>query len=292
MLTTVGEILKNERKRQGLELKDIENAISIRTLYLRAIEEGNYKVIPGEVYLKGFIRNYATHLDLDPQDIMEIYRQNKEMDKKENKIASQEDIKTPDLQSPSKDTQEDFSFKTKKLNRRREWRERRKNGFSPAKRLIIIAAVSLVAVVGAVALWPSNMPAVPAPPVSSAPPLVQPENNNTPAASNLPNTTPPPDSQTPLNAPLPGGKNVAVSATFKDKCWVQVIIDGKFEYEGIPKTGETLTFSGNDRVFIKLGNAGGADLTHNGKPIGIAGREGDVVTKTFTKDTVTSVTLR
>lgn len=78
VLQTVGEILRAERVKKGLTIKDIENAISIRALYIEAIEEGNYGIVPGEVYLKGFIRNYATFLGLDSQQIMEVYRQNKE----------------------------------------------------------------------------------------------------------------------------------------------------------------------------------------------------------------------
>ncbi|QDR80577.1 helix-turn-helix domain-containing protein [Sporomusa termitida] len=78
-MQTVGEILRAERVKKGLTIKDIENAISIRALYIEAIEEGNYGIIPGEVYLKGFIRNYATFLGLDSQQIMEVYRQNKEL---------------------------------------------------------------------------------------------------------------------------------------------------------------------------------------------------------------------
>ena len=87
MLQTVGEILRAERVKKGLTIKDIENAISIRALYIDAIEEGNYGIVPGEVYLKGFIRNYATFLGLDSQQIMEVYRQNKEQSDEKAPVA-------------------------------------------------------------------------------------------------------------------------------------------------------------------------------------------------------------
>ncbi|MDF2635390.1 MAG: putative transcriptional regulator [Pelosinus sp.] len=74
-MQTVGEILRSERERKGLSVKEIELATSIRTIYITAIEEGNYTIIPGEVYLKGFIRNYANFLDLDSQQIVDLYRQ-------------------------------------------------------------------------------------------------------------------------------------------------------------------------------------------------------------------------
>ncbi len=73
-MKTVGELLQTERINKGLSLKDIENAINIRVLYLDAIEKGDYHIIPGEVYLKGFIRNYANFLGLNGPELVEIYR--------------------------------------------------------------------------------------------------------------------------------------------------------------------------------------------------------------------------
>lgn len=74
-MQTVGNLLRSEREKRGLSIKEIEAAISIRALYINAIEEDNYTVIPGEVYLKGFIRNYANYLGLDGQQMVNSYRQ-------------------------------------------------------------------------------------------------------------------------------------------------------------------------------------------------------------------------
>ena len=73
-METVGQLLRAERQRQALTIKDIEHATSIRALYLTSIEEDNYKVAPGEVYLKGFIRNYANYLGLDGTEFVNMYR--------------------------------------------------------------------------------------------------------------------------------------------------------------------------------------------------------------------------
>jgi cytoskeletal protein RodZ len=74
-METVGQILRAERERQALTIKDVEHATSIRALYLSSIEEDNYKVVPGEVYLKGFIRNYANYLGLDGTELVNMYRE-------------------------------------------------------------------------------------------------------------------------------------------------------------------------------------------------------------------------
>ena len=62
----VGYTLRQERERQNLTIEDIEEGTSIRALYIEAIENGEYDKMPGTVYTKGFIKNYAKFLGLDP----------------------------------------------------------------------------------------------------------------------------------------------------------------------------------------------------------------------------------
>ena len=73
----IGEILRKKREEKGLSYKDVQEAIKIRAYYLSAIEAGNFEAIPGEVYLKGFITNYATFLGLDRNEILNQYYQAK-----------------------------------------------------------------------------------------------------------------------------------------------------------------------------------------------------------------------
>ena len=61
----VGDILREERERQKFSLKDIEQGTSIRAVYIEAIENGEYDKLPGNVYTKGFIKNYGNFLKLD-----------------------------------------------------------------------------------------------------------------------------------------------------------------------------------------------------------------------------------
>ena len=71
----VGELLRAEREKQNLTVKDIEAGTSIRALYIESIEKGEYGVLPGEVYTKGFIRNYAGYLKLDVETILKQYNE-------------------------------------------------------------------------------------------------------------------------------------------------------------------------------------------------------------------------
>ena len=73
-MSTIGEELRRERNRRGLTIKDIEQVLHIRAAYLEAIEEDNYKIIPGDVYVKGFIGNYAELLGLERHHMVDRYK--------------------------------------------------------------------------------------------------------------------------------------------------------------------------------------------------------------------------
>jgi hypothetical protein len=69
----IGNSLRDARVRQGLELSDLEARTKIRAKYLRAIEEEQFNVLPGESYVRGFLRLYAEKLGLDGQLYVDEY---------------------------------------------------------------------------------------------------------------------------------------------------------------------------------------------------------------------------
>src|SRR6266496_377431 len=68
------ERLYAARERKGVDLYRAERDTKIRARYLGALERGDYKELPGAVYTKGFLRNYALYLGLDPEDVLEQWR--------------------------------------------------------------------------------------------------------------------------------------------------------------------------------------------------------------------------
>jgi cytoskeleton protein RodZ len=72
---TVGEILREARRKKGITLEQAQAATRIRLKYLQALEEDDYAVLPGPVYARGFLRNYAAYLGLIPEEIVDLYRQ-------------------------------------------------------------------------------------------------------------------------------------------------------------------------------------------------------------------------
>ncbi len=68
------ERLYAARERKGVDLYRAERDTKIRARYLGALERGDYKELPGAVYTKGFLRNYALYLGLDPEDVLAQWR--------------------------------------------------------------------------------------------------------------------------------------------------------------------------------------------------------------------------
>jgi cytoskeleton protein RodZ len=70
----LGEVLRTAREGKGVDLARVERDTKIRERYLSALERGEYRELPGPVYTKGFLRNYAAYLGLDPEYLIDLYR--------------------------------------------------------------------------------------------------------------------------------------------------------------------------------------------------------------------------
>jgi cytoskeletal protein RodZ len=61
----IGGSLREARLKRGLSPADVQKAIRIRDRYLQALEEERWELLPGDAYVKGFLRTYADYLGLD-----------------------------------------------------------------------------------------------------------------------------------------------------------------------------------------------------------------------------------
>jgi hypothetical protein len=69
----IGNSLREARERQGLGYPEIELATKIRSKYIRALEEEDFTAIPGDAYIRGFLRSYAEYLGLDGDVYVDEY---------------------------------------------------------------------------------------------------------------------------------------------------------------------------------------------------------------------------
>jgi len=94
-IKTIGTILREKRIELKLEIKQISEIIKIRSDYLIALEEGNYKVFPSEVYLKGFLKNYAKYLGVGTEKALALYRRENEKKETPNIMTNSNSKNTP-----------------------------------------------------------------------------------------------------------------------------------------------------------------------------------------------------
>lgn len=72
--TTPGSLLLAQRETLELSLQHVADELNLTMHYVRALESDSYDKLPGDVFVKGYIRSYARLLGLDPDQMLEIYR--------------------------------------------------------------------------------------------------------------------------------------------------------------------------------------------------------------------------
>jgi cytoskeleton protein RodZ len=58
MVENFGSYLKHERELRGVSLEEISGATKIHIRFLQALEDNQFDELPGEVFIKGYIRSY------------------------------------------------------------------------------------------------------------------------------------------------------------------------------------------------------------------------------------------
>jgi cytoskeleton protein RodZ len=74
-MPSLGEQLRAQRERKDITLEQAAADTRIREKFLKALEEGDYPSLPGAVYTRGFLRNYADYLDLETDELVMLYQQ-------------------------------------------------------------------------------------------------------------------------------------------------------------------------------------------------------------------------
>ncbi|AGT31605.1 XRE family transcriptional regulator [Geobacillus genomosp. 3] len=74
-MTELGKRLREAREEKQITLDELQEMTKIQKRYLIGIEEGNYAIMPGNFYVRAFIRQYAEAVGLDPDELFEQYKQ-------------------------------------------------------------------------------------------------------------------------------------------------------------------------------------------------------------------------
>ena len=259
-MTRLGEMLKTARQEQGLTLEEVEKAIRIRLHLLEALEQGNYNSFPSPVITRGLIRNYANFLNVDPIEALTLYDGNGVVPVKGQRLTPN-GIEFMNLSmAPRPFITWDF----------------------------VIGSLLFLIVVGGAGYF--VYAALSQPGLAALAPTPSPDEAGVTESAALPLptvTTPPtgtPTSLPPTDTPTPlfyGG--VTVELVIRQPSWVQILADDEKVFEGILQAGESRAWSGQRRVAIRAGNAGGVEVVVNGENRGLMGEEGRVADQVWEK---------
>ena len=78
-MITFSEFLQEARTHKHLSFRDIEDHIHIRSEYIQALEEADFKNLPADIYVRGMLKKYACFLDIDYDNIIRLYRTEKHL---------------------------------------------------------------------------------------------------------------------------------------------------------------------------------------------------------------------
>lgn len=246
-------------------MEQIQKETKIRTKYLTAIENGDFSVIPGgDVYIKGFLKNYADTIGLDSGVVIELYKKvtGKEKEEEETDSAvslTQDSAKVDDLSG------------------------------KPKHKIVSIAVLLIIFLILAVtfikAFKPKNSQHETKPPMSQS--LPEDETNKSDVEdtthsiedlNDVVDTKDTKDTEVIIEV-VEDSKQQTVYVIDDDfvevtmnvidgRCWISVMKDDIVDFEGTLNTGETKTWRAEKDVNIRIGNPPVINLVINGKDFG------------------------
>jgi cytoskeletal protein RodZ len=260
----LGELLKEARQSKEVSLEEVEEQLRIRKKYLQALEEEDFSIMPPEVYVKGFLRNYAIYLGLDPEEIRDLYYKGKPVEKgRKPDFLGRSGSMAREATGPHAFPM-DMSLTQSRL--------------LAFPFLVIALAILAFLLLG---LWAFRqyfpLPAETKPETKATVTTREPRPTFTPTSVVTP-TTP-----APIGTPTPKVyTGVEVELAMLERAWLQVHVDGEKVFEGVFDEGTKITWSGKERVAVRCNNAGGVEVTLNGQKLGPLGNRGQVVDREWT----------
>ncbi len=241
----MGEVLREARYRRGVSLEEAESQTNVRKKYLVALEDDDYSQLPAPVYARGFLEIYAEFLGVDPNYASRLYQ-------------------PPGRTPPAEPLRSVSAFSEG-------------SGF-PIHALGVVALVAL-GIAAVFYLYAQYLEfSANSDEVVTSRPTAAPTATGfvvvvlpTPTATTVPTPSP-----TPV-------RSVEVMVVATERTWLRVVADGQSTplFEGELQAGNTRTWTARDRIDMRVGNAGGVEVTVNGLRQGKLGASGEVKNVTW-----------
>jgi cytoskeleton protein RodZ len=236
----VGAILREERLKKQLSIEDVAGQTRISHRFLRAIEADDFSTLPGLVFARNFVRQYAALLGLNPVPLL--------------------------ARLPAYDLESSPMPATPLPSSEGSWWDPRWNSAVSSLAWIVLACGAAAAAY----LYFNRVTPRPKQAVATSTPVRRPVAPVAPPAQIV--VSPP---VSPVESAPVETHSVRVVVTARDDSWIQVIAEGKTAFIGVLKAGESRAFASDSPVRVRTGNAGGIDISLNGKkidPLGPAGQ--------------------
>ena len=244
-------MLQAAREKKQWSLEDTEEITKIRVLYIKALEEEKYEVLPGTTYVKGYLRTYAKQLGLDSDEIIRLFN------------ASAAPEPSPVLEVPN------LLVKFRPL-----WVRPAFIGGMAVLAILLVIAIAF--------LRDSRNNPVDAPYAPAALPSAPQDTKPSTSAPVVPNTS---------NVTTPTQEGLTAQLVFTQPCWIVVKVDGQPSLQGEFANGISKEVTGTTKIeLIDVGNAGGLSVTLNGKVLPSLGKPGEVLHNVvLTKDNLNNL---
>lgn len=92
---TLGERMKKIRSERRLSLSEISKNTKVQGKYLEYLENGEYEKLPADVYVKGFLRNYAAYTGISEKALIKLYEREKGIQSSIKKTSAQDSAINP-----------------------------------------------------------------------------------------------------------------------------------------------------------------------------------------------------
>jgi cytoskeleton protein RodZ len=294
-MTPVGESLRRARLKRNLALEEISEELKISTRFLQAIESDQYDKLPGGVFARSFVRQYARLLGLDEVEIAGRMQQAlgpvEEVPQfaEKPKLAGGAPIQVPKVDEW--ETVGDKRFRWSGwlsaavlvavmliCSAVYAWMQRPKPAAAVQTAVGVQSPAQSAPVPTPVASQPEPAPSAAAPAATAAAPA---QAFETKPAEQKPVEPKPAPAAALVTTPNPDA-TVHLEVSAEEAVWVLARADGKYLFSATMDAHSTRTVEGVKEVTLRLGNAGGVTISLNGKAIGPVGPKGQPRTIQFT----------
>ena len=242
---SLGALITKSRTDARLSIEDLAKATNIPITLLRDMENDNFKKCGGETYARGHLRNIAAKLGIDERIFLDLFETEVTAPAKPIREMLNENNVTMPYQEP----------------KRISWK------------VLAAGSAAVLILFAGVQFFFSNV-----------------DNGNEPEIFIATSATPSQEaveSVAPSTAATPeisGGVKVELVAS-RGTTWLYATNEnGEVLFSGQVRQGSSKSFSAAAQVNLRVGNAGGVDITVNGKDVGSIGANGDVVNLTYNAD--------